>query len=165
LAQKDDHIRTLQDRLNSTSQQYKINYDSLLESKMEIEKKFEEDIKLLLEKFEEVIQELDTSYQKKVMDEVEKYENSKRLHDIELNKNAKKKAKLFQQQKEKVGQIDGEYEALIEEENAQKQRLQKDISKLESEYKEIIMQIDYETKQEVQNLKQKNTENMFSISE
>ena len=29
------------------------------------------------------------------MDEVEKYENAKRLHDIENNKNNKKKAKML----------------------------------------------------------------------
>lgn len=46
------------------------------------------------EKHETEIQELDNDYQKKVMDEVEKHENSKKLHDIEQAKNNKKKDAL-----------------------------------------------------------------------
>ena len=56
-----------------------------------MEKKQEEEIKALKEKFEQEIQDLDTNYQKKVSDEVDKYENSKRLFDIENNKNNKNK--------------------------------------------------------------------------
>lgn len=41
------------------------------------------------------IQELDTSYQKKVMDEVEKFENAKHLLEIETTKNNKNKERTI----------------------------------------------------------------------
>jgi hypothetical protein len=49
------------------------------------------------------------------MAEVEKYENSKRLLDIENNKKNKKKAAMLQTHQTKVRQLDEEYNDLLQE--------------------------------------------------
>lgn len=56
-----------------------------MEKKREFEKKFAEDIKHMKDEFEAEIQDLDTNYQKKVMQEVGKYEDLKRQQEIENN--------------------------------------------------------------------------------
>ncbi len=99
------------------------------------------------------------------MAEVEKYENSKRLLDIENNKKNKKKAAMLQTHQTKVRQLDEEYNDLLQEQRTLRERVQKEIDHLQREYGEIITQIKYETDEEIQGLKKKNTEDTNNIQE
>ena len=77
----------MQQRLQKSLEHNKTAFEQLQEKKRDVEKKYEEEIKVMKEKFEADIQELDTSYQRKVMDEVEKHESVKKVHEIQRNKN------------------------------------------------------------------------------
>ncbi|EGR29835.1 WD repeat protein [Ichthyophthirius multifiliis] len=72
--QKDEEIKQLQERLQTSMEYNKTAYEQLEEKKKDIQKKYEEEIKIMKDKQEQEIQDLDTSYQRKVMDEVERYE-------------------------------------------------------------------------------------------
>lgn len=69
----------------------KTAYEQQQEKKKDIEKKYEEEIKSMKEKQESEIQDLDTSYQRKVMDEVERYDATTKVHELQRNKNQREK--------------------------------------------------------------------------
>ena len=81
-------------------------YENLLESKRDLERKYEEELKTMTENFEAEIQELDTTYQKRVMQEVAKYEEAKRHQDIAKGGYEKKTASLREAHSRKMKQIE-----------------------------------------------------------
>lgn len=138
LTGKEDLIKQLQEKLVTTAQQSRQNYESLLEKKREFEKKFAEDIKHTKDEFEAEIQDLDTNYQKKVMQEVGKYEDLKRQQEIENNGYQKKVTQMQQEHNTKVRQLEEEYESLLQDEATQRERVQKDIETVTVKYKATI---------------------------
>jgi hypothetical protein len=62
-----------------------------------MEKKFEEDYKIERERNENEIHELDMQYQKRIMDQVDRFENAKRLYEIERSKRQRQRSKTVQE--------------------------------------------------------------------
>ncbi len=78
LSGKEDLIKQLLEKKLTSESQNRQAFESLLEKKREFEKKYTEELKFIKEEQDSEIQDLDTNYQKKVMQEVGKYEDLKR---------------------------------------------------------------------------------------
>ncbi|EAS05472.2 WD40 domain protein (macronuclear) [Tetrahymena thermophila SB210] len=163
--QKDEQIKQLQERLQKSLEHNKTAYEQLQEKKRDIEKKYDEELKIMKEKFEAEIQELDTSYQRKVMDEVEKHESVKKVHEIQRNKNNRERQQKAMQCQMQAQSLDQEYQQKLHEERSQRERVQNDIDKMQKDNDEIYRQIEQETKEEIENLNNKNLEHEAEVKE
>lgn len=142
---KDDLIKQLQEKLMNISQNNIKSYQNLLESKQDLEKKYEEDLKNMKEQFENELQELDTTYQKRVMQEVAKYEDSKKHQGILNSKYDKEMKAMENAHKRKKKQVEDEYNAMLEEERNLRERITREKEDKKKEYDENIRQIENET--------------------
>lgn len=57
------------------------------------------------------------------MDEVEKFENSRRLHDIENNKNNKQKTKSLQQHAAEIKNLDENFSHQLQDQRTTRERV------------------------------------------
>jgi cilia- and flagella-associated protein 57 len=103
---KDQIIKNLMDKISENLVTENKKYENLLESKRDLERKYEEELKTMTDNFEAEIQELDTTYQKRVMQEVAKYEEAKRHQDIAKGGYEKKTASLREAHSRKMKQIE-----------------------------------------------------------
>lgn len=162
---KDDIIKQLNEKLITISANNKKNYKNLLESKQDLEKKYEEEIKKLKENFENEIQELDTTYQKRVMHEVAKYEDSKKHQGILNTKYEKEMKTLENTHNRNIKQLEDENNALLEFERMQREQLTTEKEDRKKEYEENLKQIKNETKEEMDNLEEKNKQEILNITD
>lgn len=162
---KDDIIKQLNERIATIANNNKKNYKNLLESKQDLEKKFEEEIKKLKESFENEIQELDTTYQKRVMQEVAKYEDSKKHQGILNTKYEKEMKTLENTHNRNIKQLEDENNALLEFERQQREQLTQEKEDRRKEYTENLKQIKNETQEEMDNLEEKNKQEILNITD
>ena len=162
---KDDLIKQLHEKLMTISQNNIKNYQNLLESKQDLEKKYEEELKGLKENFEMEIQELDTTYQKRVMQEVAKFEDSKKHQGILNTKYEKEMKTLENSHNRNIKLLEEENNALLEFERLQRDQLSQEKDDRKKEYSENLKQIENETKEEMENLEEKNAQEIKNITD
>lgn len=160
---KDDLIKQLHERLMTISQNNIKNYQNLLESKQDLQKKYEDELKTLKENFETEIQELDTTYQKRVMHEVAKFEDSKKHQGILNTKYEKEMKSLENTHNRNTKTLEDENNALLEFERLQREQLAQEKEDKRKEYDENLKQIANETHEEIDNLEQKNAQEISNI--
>lgn len=73
---KDEAIRQLKDKFESDSQQDTQKYNAAVEKKLQLKKKYEEEIKTKKEEFENSLQQYDSNQSKNVMQESAHYDSN-----------------------------------------------------------------------------------------
>lgn len=156
---RDDLIDKLREQLTNDAQQDKNKYESLNESKREIEGQYEEKIRNLKEKYENEKQEIETKQQQNFMVEVGRYQELSREKEME-SKAAEEKIKNLE--KEHSGLLDKqryEFEQQLKEEKMEIERLKKENADQRRRCKMIEQQLEEENNQEVmEHIKQNETD-------
>lgn len=164
-AKEDDLIKQLKEKLESNKENHVRDYNSLLESKQDREKKYEDELKLMRENFEIEIQELDNTNQKLIMHEVQKYEEAKKNQGIRNTKYEKEMKTLENTHMRNIKQLEDENNSLLEFERLQREQLTAEKEDRRKEYEENLKQINNETEEEIQNLYAKHSQEVNSIND
>lgn len=164
-AKEDDLIKQLRERLESNKENHIRDYQSLLESKQDREKKYEEELKMMRENFDIEIQDLDNTNQKLIMHEVQKYEEAKKNQGIRNTKYEKEMKTLENTHMRNIKQLEDENNALLEFERLQREQLIQEKEDRKKEYEENLKQIEKETEEEIKNLENKHSEEVTNIND
>ena len=99
------------------------------------------------------------------MQEVAKYEESKRNQEIINSGYEKKINQLLEDNKNQLERLESEQKKQLEDERNERQILEMEKEKLQNDYQEIIVQIQHETSEEKENLSKKHLKDQNSIQD
>lgn len=165
ITERDDLIEKLREQLTNDAQQDKNKYDSLAESKREIEQQYEEKIRSIKEKYDNEKQEIETKQQQNFMIEVGRYQELSREKEIEFKAGEDKIRNL---EKEHGGLLEKkrvESEQQLREERLEIDRLKKENNDQKKRCTMIEVQLVGENKQEVDEHRKQNESDTRQIKE
>lgn len=165
LQEKQETIDKLKEELINESQQYKNRIDSLSESKKELEQQYEDRIRTLREQNEIEMQELETTFQQKIMVEVGRYQELVRERESDSTRTADKIEGLMAQHKAMYKEKSQEYSEQLEEEQVEINRLRKEKEDQERRYNEITRQLESDNDREIDSLREQNNREMQQIKD
>ena len=162
---REDLIDKLREQLTNDAQQDKNKYDSLAESKREIEQQYEEKMRNLKDKYDNEKQEIETKQQQNFMIEVGRYQELSREKEIE-NKAAEDKIRNLEREHSNLldrQKVEGEQQ--LKEEKLEIDRLKKENSDQRKRCGMIEEQLVTENKEEVDDHKSNNEKDTKAIKE